>query len=702
MNPKAFEDKRTTLFFLMLIAYTFSIALRMIWVWQFQDNPEFYWNGQMMINTNDGYYFASGAEYLLNGLHGDNHRALSAIHEYPVLVYLTYYLTKLTSLSLETIILYLPAVISSLIVIPLLLIGRLIGRVWLGFFSAILGAVVWSYYNRTMVGYYDTDMFSVLFLYIVFWAFLYTLYQPKLSHVWSLVIALLFYPYVYHEGMIIAYTLFVFWVIYQMIWQRENRDIYLKIILVSITFLGIPLWIAIPMVLVVYLTLGNFAVRLSKTQLTSITLFFLILSLVGSDLGNTILSELQKYLGAGHRTQGLHFYLVTQTIREAGHIPWETVANRISGHNLSFVLSLVGYALLSYRYHPFLLAIPLIGIGIFAFWGGLRFTVYAVPIAALGVMYLFSFLAEQLTNSSWGRLALMVVATLALLYPNYLHIRGYRVPTVFSRSEVADLDKLKHMASPKDYTLSWWDYGYPIWFYAGTNTLIDGGKHNNDNFIISKIMQTSSPQLAASLSRLAVETYEENNYSVVINTLLHNSLPDQKDPNLFLAELESDKITLPHKTRDIYLYMPYKMIGIFPTVMVFGNLDLTTGHPLRKIEFYPTSIAQSSGGSIMLRDGILLDLKKGTLQIGKTTQKLKQFVLTQNTQNNDIRLQIQNFHLDGRYTVVYLKTYGRIIVMDNQTFHSMYVQMFMLGKYDPKYFEPVVTSPYSRIYKLKI
>jgi len=31
----------------------------------------------------------------------------------------------------------------------------------------------------------------------------------------------------------------------------------------------------------------------------------------------------------------------------------------------------------------------------------------------------------------------------------------------------------------------------------------------------------------------------------------------------------------------------------------------------------------------------------------------------------------------------------------------MYVQMFILGKYDKRFFEPVVLSPYTRIYRLK-
>ena len=55
-----------------------------------------------------------------------------------------------------------------------------------------------------------------------------------------------------------------------------------------------------------------------------------------------------------------------------------------------------------------------------------------------------------------------------------------------------------------------------------------------------------------------------------------------------MSELENGTYVLPKKTRDIYLYLPYRMLNIFPTVSVFGNLDLTTGKAERKIAFYPT------------------------------------------------------------------------------------------------------------------
>ena len=105
---------------------------------------------------------------------------------------------------------------------------------------------------------------------------------------------------------------------------------------------------------------------------------------------------------------------------------------------------------------------------------------------------------------------------------------------------------------------------------------------------------------------------------------------------------------------------------------------------------------------VQLRNGITLDLKKGIAHIGKQQVTLREFITAQYTKEGKIVTQKQPFHFDGTLVAVYLKSYGRMVVMDNRTFNSMYVQIFMLGHYDKHYFEPVVISPYSRIYRLKI
>ena len=688
-----------TLWLLILVAYVFSIAVRLIWVHWASGHPEFFWNGQIMINTNDGYYFASGAQKALWGMHADNPR-VPGLWSYAV-VALTSLVTKVTPFSLETVILYLSVFVSSLVVIPIVLIGRLYGRPLWGFLSALLGAIAWSYYNRTMAGYYDTDMFSAMAPMFILYFLMKSTVDLKLRSAFYAALAIAIYPFLYDQGRAIVFAMGLIYAAYLLWYHRKERMAYESLILVFLALtpykLPVPWEYLAHLVIVsgVYLYLRKVTPELKKVQIVSGALLLLFLLL--GDVFPLIWHKVFSYVVTGTNTEnGLHFYAVNQTVREAGKIPFDLFARRISGSVPGLLLAGIGYGVLVWRYRAFLLALPLVGIGVFALWGGLRFTVYAVPVAALSAMFLFVLLADLVKE---GRLKVLIPlgAAAALIYPNIAHIIGYKVPTVFNRSEVSDLVKLDRKASGKDYTLAWWDYGYPIWFYSDTSTLVDGGKHDEDNFIVSKILQTPSPMLAANLARLSVERYANDPEHRRVAPRLFAG----KDPEQLLMALESPDFKLPKKTREIYLYLPYRMMGIFPTVMLFGNLDLSTGKPLRKPLFYPLRPVKQEGNLLRFAGGLKVDLQRGELIEGRGASPLRRLVVASLQKDMSIRVVEQNYHREGRYTLVYLKSYGKAVLMDNETFRSLYVQMFMLGRYDPKLFEPVVLSPYSRIYRVK-
>jgi dolichyl-diphosphooligosaccharide--protein glycosyltransferase/undecaprenyl-diphosphooligosaccharide--protein glycosyltransferase len=699
-------DKMSTkqLLGLMALAYAFSFLVRMIWVWQFKDVPEFYWNGQLMINTNDGYFFASGVQHALWGLHADNPR-IPGLWDYGV-VFFTTLLTKLTPMSLETATLYMPTIVSSLVVIPIILIGKLYGRPLWGFFAALLASITWSYYNRTMTGYYDTDMFSAMAPMFILYFLMKSTVDFNLRSALYAALAIVIYPFLYDQGKLVVYGMGIVYALYMLFYHRNESVTYRSLILVFLALIPFSVFgvtapyhyiLSMVVVLGAYVWLPSVKER---NKLIVISVVLALLFLIAGDVLGLVWRKIMSYMITGTEETGLHFYAVNQTVREAGKIPFTIFADRISGSVLGLFVSLIGYVLLVLRYRAFLLALPLVAIGGFALLGGLRFTVYAVPVAAMSAVYLFCIVGEYIKNV-WGRYAFVLLATVAMLYPNIIHIIGYKVPTVLNKAEVEDLAKLDKIASSKDYTIAWWDYGYPIWYYSDTNTLIDGGKHNNDNFIVSKIMQTTSPELAANLSRLAVETYVDSNYSIVTSALFKNGKKNPVDPETLLSKLENGTYPLPHKSRDVYIYFPYRMLEIFPTVALFGNLDLHTGKAERRIVFYPTRAIGNHDGILQFANGMLFDAKKGILSTGKQKVNVKYFVLTEMKKDGTITVQAQPYAIDSAYIVVYMKNYGRFVVMDTETFNSMYVQMFILGKYDKHYFEPVVVSPYARIYRVK-
>jgi dolichyl-diphosphooligosaccharide--protein glycosyltransferase/undecaprenyl-diphosphooligosaccharide--protein glycosyltransferase len=707
-NKRDKMEKQLTTKQLMLwigIAYLFSVLIRMIWVYQVHGIPSFYWNGQLMINTNDGYFFASGVQKELFGMHMHNPRVYG-IWDYGVIFFTTLF-AKITPFSLETIILYMPSLISSLVVIPIILIANLYNKPFWGFFSALLGSIAWSYYNRTMTGYYDTDMFSAMAPMFILYFLMKSTHDFNLKSALYASVAIVLYPFLYDQGLAIVYAMGMIYGAYMVWYHRNSKTTYASLLLVFLALLPLgldaPLKYIVHLILiaVVYAILNQKEFQQKKLMIASGMVFGLFL-IFGNVVGLIIAKVFSYTITGTEQEAGLHFYAVNQTVREAGHISFSTFANRISGSIVGLIISAIGYIILVLQYRTFLLALPLVGIGIFANWGGLRFTVYAVPIAAMSAIYFFYIIFDNLLkkesndklkiNIQTQKNILVAIATIAVLYPNIKHIIRYQVPTVFNNSEVKELVQLNKFSNDKDYTLTWWDYGYPIWYYSDTNTLIDGGKHNNDNYIISKIMQTTSPTLAANLSRLAVETYVDNNYSVVANKLFEG-----KDPNEVLTNLDNPTFKLPPKSRDIYLYMPYRMLDIFPTITLFGNLDLSTGKKERNIVFYPTRVKSKTDGKLLFRNGIIFDLKEGTLAIGKNKHKIKDFIITDNKKNGDIQIGGKQYYKNSDLYVVYMRSYNRFVIMDKEIFKSMYVQMFILGRYDKRYFEPVVKSIYVRI-----
>jgi dolichyl-diphosphooligosaccharide--protein glycosyltransferase/undecaprenyl-diphosphooligosaccharide--protein glycosyltransferase len=95
-------------------------------------------------------------------------------------------------------------------------------------------------------------------------------------------------------------------------------------------------------------------------------------------------------------------------------------------------------------------------------------------------------------------------------------------------------------------------------------------------------------------------------------------------------------------------------------------------------------------------------MKHGVLYFGKKEVRLKRFVKTMLERGGEVKVASENLYTDGRMTLLYLRSYKRFLLMDEAMFHSTYVQMFFLGQYDPELFEPVVESPWARVYRVKL
>ncbi|TKI68917.1 peptide transporter [Sulfurimonas crateris] len=703
------ETKITLLY--IAIAFLFSVALRMIWFYQFSDYEPFKFNGQFMINTNDGYFWAEGARDILSGVSQEND--LSPIDR--ATSQLTALFAFILPFSFETVILFMPVVLGSLVVIPIILIAKSLNNQEMGLVAALLASIANSYYNRTMIGYFDTDMLNIVLPMFLLWSIIWAIRTNENRYLIITAIDILIYRWWYPQSYSLEFSFFGLILLYTLIWDRKNIYNYKLLSLMMLAMIGFEGYIRTLLVIAAFYiyTKEKFDRYVYYIFGVSIVLFFT------SGGFNPIWGQLKGYVfkdavTAGKDGLGLHFYSVVQTVREAGQIPFEIFANRISGHVVTFILSVAGFIYLAYKHKIMLLGLPLIGLGFLAYVGGLRFTIYAVPVLAFGAAFLITEAARFMPTK---RLKFLTVTalSLAVLYPNITHIQNYRVPTVFSADEVKVLDKFKETAEREDYVIAWWDYGYPLRYYSDVKTLIDGGKHSGVvNFPVSFIL-THPQEAAAKMSRLDVEytektfKFKEENEDLIRDknlTIFSNIEQMTKDygfsdTNDFLLSLEGE-MELPKKSRDVYLYLPHRMIDIYPTVEKFSSIDLMSGEMRKSPLYYATRMFKQEQNIIHLGGGIIFNIQNATITINNQTVPIKRFVQTSYDKSANFSKNIQMGNPSEDVTIIYMASHNTFLVVDEKTYNSLYIQLGILGEYDKTLFEKVVDTPQSKIYRLKI
>ena len=226
---------------MIIIAFLFSFLIRLYWVVWANDYPELFWNDDIMINTNDGYAFAEGARDRLAGFHQPND--LSYIN-FPLSI-ITAWLVKILPFSFERIILYMSAFFSSLIVIPILLISSEFRCIRAGFIGSLIACVANSYYNRTMVGYYDTDMLNIVLAMFILWVLIRsTIKNDKFCFIY-IGFFVTFYNWWYPSSFSLNSAMLGAFLIYTIVFQRKRVFNFQVMILMLAALISIPLYLKI-------------------------------------------------------------------------------------------------------------------------------------------------------------------------------------------------------------------------------------------------------------------------------------------------------------------------------------------------------------------------------------------------------------------------------------------------------------------------
>ena len=818
--PKDRAHWSVTLLFIGL-AYLLSVWVRLEWIDFAQANfvdesgevqylrPDMVKNGVALPNTHDSFYFGSILQKGHLGMHEDNH-LIPSVFTNGMITYLPYLLLEFfPSLDIELLLLWLPVYLAGIVCIPIVLIGRLYGSSLWGFFAACLAGITHSYYNRTLAGYYDTDIFSITIPAFALYFLLGASRRNSVNYAFFAALSLYLYNFFYSSSQAVTGALGVAFILYRFllffldlafIKDKRKSQAFLsdcsiftfKSSLLIAFAVYAEAWSGGPVIeasdgrfslgLVVLsilwlllkgLTLNDDCTRLDfkifKSKLPfSVPIVILpvlslamivLLALFGGVQGK-IFSKLQSYVSAGEgkssqafsgKGYGLNYLDVVSTVREASGIPPDVVRNRILADAPSCscprclpqnekadawiiptaIIGFIGLAFLILRYWELCFVLPFCAIAVYCFKGavGLRFTVHVGNVASLGIVFLImvalwgivrlllksknpgSLTLDIAKWGTWG-IAAFVVCFFAL--PNIQHAKNYNSHVVYPMKTVEVLDKLNQASSPDDFVVTWWDYGSGCWFYGNTRTFTSPAHQTFDNFLTSEILRSSSQARAVNLSRLKTETFVNlqkeresggEAFATAVQAIFKDGTPDLEFYQGLINDLGDNNYTLPPKTRDVFLFLPYEILRIFPTILSFSSRNLyfpqKYGSNNNGSKDPPMMILRNGrrqGSSIVFNNGYRLDRRgflrvegerSGTVPYGQVlevTDNGKPALPIEAIEFNGVRIPVNNDPTATR-RLLFVKNQGELAILSPETFRSTFAQRFLLDRFDQKAYQ---------------
>jgi len=688
-----------TIFLFILITYILSVIFRYYYIFEFQDYQPYLWNGTIMINTFDGYYYALGAQDILNHTHSSHSPTDATISK------VTAFLAKYTPLSFEEVLLWMPVLFSSLLVIPLILIGYVLKTPQTGIIAAFLAPITWVYYERTMAAHYDTDMLNIVLPMFVFLSIIYAFQKRNsLSLLFvslSITISNLWYPQsatfiIGMLGMAFFYSFF-----------KKKKDLFIfKLLAYSFIPLSIPpalnpeLSISLTYKLVI-LTLFFSIDTVLKNRFDKIfILIFLIISLSIYYFNGTlhiVISKIYEYIIPRLHASGnsLHFLEGAYTIAELQQISFIDLAHNISGHIITFSISALGLVYMIIKKPLMLIALPMIVIGTLSYKLGIRFSIYAAPFYALGygffVTSFIEFFKQRFSISTKIQYLLMATTIIFALLPNILHIKEFKPSPTVTHNEAKILSMLHPQLQQKDYVVSWWDYGYPIMYYTKAHAYGFANANGKRDYPISFALMHNQ-QFAKNTLPFAIN-FDEH----FIDKLTKKF---QCHPNELKYILRIPNLKLPKLNRKIFLYIPYRLFDYFNEIAKFSEINLYNGKVKRETLFYLTKEFKQNGNMIDLGNNFTLNLKNRTISIKGEEVPINTFFTVEYDKHSELHIQKQPINPKSVIYVIYLKSYKKFLVVNQKAFNSTMVQLFVFEDYDPRFFRPVILTPYAKVYKL--
>jgi hypothetical protein len=669
----------------------FSVAIHAYWFQVYGGNEIFRFNGEYIITSPDGWFFGKGAKDALAGVVGiaDGNMQVAALGKLAAVIKSIF-----PFFSLETIMFYSPVVIGSLSVVPLVLIGRLYSQPLFGFLSALFVVALPGFYGRMGFGYFDDDMLTLQMPLWVLFATLFVAREQSRISLATLAITVILYQWWYPKSFSILSALAITLFVYTLLFKREEFGLYFAVALMLLGLADMPLLLrAFGAISIVYFydTISLMSQRARVVFILSIISIFTMLGGFEPMMGPIKMYFFRRV--AESSGSGLHYYTSLKTVTESASMSFDALISDWAPNKYFFVVAIVGMLLMFFGHLETILLVPIFLVGLLAVDAGNRFAPYGNMAVGIALSYVVVF-GYKISHKLQKIAAFALVGALSyfILNPVLHKDKLLQNPSSSTVIEVAEMSKLSQFANKDSLAFSWWDYGYPIMFYSGMQTLTDGGRQGGDgSFVESTALTSQNGLLSANLLKVVASSgsfekaFEKSGIS---------------DPYGFLGALANAKV---ESKKDIYLVLPYRMMQIFATIEQFSNVDIRTGKRFAPRLFAFTQGLNEKDGRLSASSNLVVD-KNDWSVIDSSGNKVPLVALARVNDSNGLSVQIaknpDSSKTVGLYAIVNTNM-QYLIVCDEQIFNSTFIRLFVFNGIGDNNFEAVTLSPMIKVFRVK-
>jgi len=724
-----------------LVVYAVALAFRASFAARW-DDPSLWVAGERILSTHDAYFWLAKAKGLGN------------LEGYP-LAEMTAFVHDVFGFGYGSIGFWAPVYVTSLVAVVCLLWGWLLAGRYGGVLAGLIGSLTPGFYYRARLGYFDTDMFTLLSpllvaFFLAYWLSHHTRRgwladgeseEGRLPSLWvavgfGIAARLVSMPHVDIVKLNVLMTFLSMLVL--LVARKPGRSVagfYGLFIFMLASFFGgyygrLGFWmlnpflqsmgeafyvqsglgLALACILAIVLTKSGVKLKATLNK----TLVCVAVLVVGLGLTNLAILPVEgsvkqflTYFNPANNAavspsdvvvRGPIYPKVVQSIIEAQLAPVAEVLGR--GIYTVWLAPIAMFAMVVVvAVRPVaVLLLPLVVLHLASFKLGFRFTMFGGAslsiFLGIGVYWLFDYLVRRQAQRRVITVAAQIVAAVCILVPAYTHYLSFKATPAITQAHVESLIELGKITDRDAWVWTWWDWGYATQYFAGRKTVADGGQHKGQAvYPLAFALSTDSPEKA---NRMMVFSAGYPNRAVSWIGLnpgrLWAFLPRQGVAQAI--EAMYDRPDLPAVPPQ-YIVVTWKDILLSQWITYFGNWNLETGVTNE------ASLAVFNGPELAFNeDGVVRNAKgqtglvKDISLIQGDTVKSREYVMNAFSS----RLMPKQQHL------VVNVDFSQALLMNDQARNSMMTRLFTADRGDSEinaHFRLVVDKlPYVRIYEV--